>query len=472
MKTPTNIGSNVLSMWLQTATEIRMADLYTITLKAGTVLRYTTWDTNLVVSGNTFLTGPPNIARTAIEEKLGMDISTIDVTITASLADLLNGVPVLQSIGLGLFDGAAFKIERLFMDATGQQIGTVIRFAGFIGAVDELTRSSAKLQIESGTKLLQMDLPAILLQPACTNTLFDARCTLVKTNMLQFSEQVDNPAWILTNLSVTPNATVAPDGTSNADKITRVATVTTEASATQTRIAVAAGTPLTMSCYAKAGTAGAFLDLRLIYVDPTPPSSVVAFDLTNGIIAFTGSSYTGKASIVAVGNGWYRCSITGSAVASPAANRADIGVTTSSIGGLGGAAGDFIYVWGAQLELGPTATSYTSTTTSGASFSEWNVVQSATANKIISLSAKPDAYFDNGQLAFITGPNAGLVKAIKTFLGQQFTFNSPLPFPPNAGDTFIAYPGCDKTQSTCTNKFGNLVNFEGMPYVPVPETAI
>ena len=49
MKTPTNIGGNNLVTWLQSATEIRMADLYTITLKNGTALRYTCWDTNLTL---------------------------------------------------------------------------------------------------------------------------------------------------------------------------------------------------------------------------------------------------------------------------------------------------------------------------------------------------------------------------------------------------------------------------------------
>lgn len=288
MKTSTNIGGNNLATFLQNATEFRMADLYTITLKAGNVLRYTTWDSTLTVLGNTFLTGPPNIERTAIEEQLGMDVSTIEVTITAGASDLINGVPILQAIGMGLFDGAAFKIERLFMDSSGQQIGTVIRFAGFIGPVDELTRSYTKITVNSGTELLSMQLPAIILQPGCTNTLFDARCGLSK-----------------------------------------------------------------------------------------------------------------------------------------------------------------------------------------AAFAESETVQpGSTANKLISNSIKVDSYYDNGQIAFTSGANNGLVKAVKQFLGQQFTFNSPLPFAPNAGDTFTAYPGCDKTQATCTNKFANLVNFEGFPYVPAPETAI
>jgi uncharacterized phage protein (TIGR02218 family) len=289
MKTPTNIGGNNLVTWLQSATEIRMADLYTITLKGGLALRYTTWDTNLVVLGNTFLTGPPNIDRSAVEEKIGMDVSTLELTIQASATDLVNGIPILQAIGQGFFDGAAFKIERLFMDSNGNQIGTVIRFSGFIGPVNELGRSYAKIDVEAGTKLLQMQLPALILQPGCTNTLFDARCGLIK-----------------------------------------------------------------------------------------------------------------------------------------------------------------------------------------ASFAEANVVQAgSTINKLISLSVKADAYYNNGQIVFTSGANNGLVKAVKSYAGQQFTFNSPLPFVPSAGDAFTAYPGCDKTQATCSSpKFSNLVNFEGFPYVPVPETAI
>jgi len=197
MKTPTNIGGNNLVTWLQSATEIRMADLYTITLKNGVTLRFTSWDMNLTVLGNTFLTGPPNIARSAIEEKLGMDVATLEVTIEASLTDLINGVPILQAIGQGLFDGAAFLIDRLFMDSASNQIGTVIRFSGFIGALDELTRSSAKLSVNAGTAYLSMQLPAVILQPGCTNTLFDARCGLIKAsfaeaNVVQAGSTVNN----------------------------------------------------------------------------------------------------------------------------------------------------------------------------------------------------------------------------------------------------------------------------------------
>src|SRR5258708_20215835 len=89
-----------------------------------------------------------------------------------------------------------------------------------------------------------------------------------------------------------------------------------------------------------------------------------------------------------------------------------------------------------------------------ASFAEANAVQSgSTVNKIISLSAKADGYYDNGQILFTSGANNGLTKAVKSYLAQQFFFNSPLPFVPNAGDAFTPDPGDDTTHATSTIKF-------------------
>jgi uncharacterized phage protein (TIGR02218 family) len=54
---------------------------------------------------------------------------------------------------------------------------------------------------------------------------------------------------------------------------------------------------------------------------------------------------------------------------------------------------------------------------------------------------------------------------------SNFTLLNPLPLVPSAGDAFTAYPGCDKTQATCTTKFANLGAFRGFPFIPQPETA-
>ena len=68
------------------------------------------------------------------------------------------------------------------MDSSSNQIGTVVRFSGFVGPVDELTRTSPKLTVNSATAYLNMQLPSIILQTGCTNTLFDPRCGLLKAS--------------------------------------------------------------------------------------------------------------------------------------------------------------------------------------------------------------------------------------------------------------------------------------------------
>lgn len=79
-------------------------------------------------------------------------------------------------------------------------------------------------------------------------------------------------------------------------------------------------------------------------------------------------------------------------------------------------------------------------------------------------------HFALGVVAFTSGANAGISRTVKTFAGGLVTLIAPLPFAPAVGDAFSIYPGCDKTQATCTNKFANLPRFRGQPYIPVPET--
>lgn len=91
-----------------------------------------------------------------------------------------------------------------------------------------------------------------------------------------------------------------------------------------------------------------------------------------------------------------------------------------------------------------------------------------------SLIGNPDHYFDEGYITFTTGPNAGTKRAVREFLGStgQILLFVPLPSLPAVGDHFDITPGCDKKQATCDSKFHNLINFGGMPYIPIPETSV
>jgi hypothetical protein len=83
------------------------------------------------------------------------------------------------------------------------------------------------------------------------------------------------------------------------------------------------------------------------------------FNLSTGTIGTVGSGHT--ASIISVGNGWYRCSITFSRnVGFPLIGTCSTdGVESSTTNGTDG-----IYIWGSQLEQRDSLTAYTPTTTS------------------------------------------------------------------------------------------------------------
>lgn len=96
----------------------------------------------------------------------------------------------------------------------------------------------------------------------------------------------------------------------------------------------------------------------------------------------------------------------------------------------------------------------------------------STKSTINSALGQAANYFALGTIEFTSGVNNGLKRTVKSFSGGTFTLSYPLPVVPGIGDTFSAFPGCDKTQATCTNKFSNIANFRGFPFIPVAETGI
>lgn len=81
-------------------------------------------------------------------------------------------------------------------------------------------------------------------------------------------------------------------------------------------------------------------------------------------------------------------------------------------------------------------------------------------------------YFTLGTVSFTSGANAGATRTVKAYTPGVFTLSRALPYTPAVGDAFTAYPGCDKSQATCTNKFNNVANIKAFPYIPVPATAL
>ncbi len=73
----------------------------------------------------------------------------------------------------------------------------------------------------------------------------------------------------------------------------------------------------------------------------------------------------------------------------------------------------------------------------------------------------PDGWFAGGHLV----RNAdGKRRYIVSGSGDGVTLERGLAF--NLGDGLTLYPGCDKSRTTCAEKFGNAVNFGGFPWLP------
>jgi len=264
-----------------------MADLYTLTLINGTVLRYALWDADITYQGNVFSSTGPGFKRSKIRCVIGVEVDTLDLTVYPGPANLINGQGWLAAVTAGALDNATLRVDRVFMVAPPAVVGGIIQFTGTVAGIT-VGRTEAKVSVSSYFQLLNIQMPRNLFQPGCLRTLYDSGCTVSRS-------------------AVAVNAMVA--------------------SATS------------------------------------------------------------------------------------------IAINTTTLGGY------------------------------------------------------PAGYFDAGYIMFTSGALASTRRTIKSFSTPVIQLLNPLPTAPAVGDTFAIYPGCDKSQGTCQNKFNNLVNFRAMPYIPVPETS-
>src|SRR5262249_22013884 len=79
-----------------------------------------------------------------------------------------------------------------------------------------------------------------------------------------------------------------------------------------------------------------------------------------------------------------------------------------------------------------------------------------------------------GKIVMTSGLNATFSRFIRSWDGAStLSLLNPLPFAVAPGDTFTAYPGCDKSygaQTGCKG-FNNQPNYGGQPFIPAPEVA-
>lgn len=183
MKTPTWESSpGALIAFVNAATQLIMADLYTIVQADGTTYRNTSAEVPVTVNSKVFGVGP-KIARSAIKQSVGITVDTLSLDIYAEDTVLLGSTPLIQAFALGMLDNARIVVERCYLSDPITPVGTLMRFSGRVGDVGT-ERGHATVEVRSDLELFDVMIPAGVYQPSCRNTLYDMNCALSRASFV------------------------------------------------------------------------------------------------------------------------------------------------------------------------------------------------------------------------------------------------------------------------------------------------
>lgn len=217
--TPVRAASGALIALLGSSSTFIMADLFTITLLGGTVLRYSAAPTALVANGFTFALGP-KFERSKTKLAIGTQVDELDVKVYPEPTDMIGGTPFLQAAWQGQLDGALLTLERAFMPTYGDTSpGTIVLFSGRISDVDA-SRTGVDIKCRSHLELLNIQMPRRLWQSACTHVFGGPMCLFDRSSLAgAFAVGAGSTTTVLTNapVSTTPFAQGTVTGASGAN---------------------------------------------------------------------------------------------------------------------------------------------------------------------------------------------------------------------------------------------------------------
>jgi hypothetical protein len=172
-------------------------------------------------------------------------------------------------------------------------------------------------------------------------TVAGAQPAPVLRNLLTRTAEFDDPAWFKSQLTVTANSAVAPDGTPTADTFVGNTAASVKRSAQ-------IGLPSTVGTFSVYAKAAGETQISLWLVGASVGAT---FTLTgNGSTELLGGATS--SSITALPNGWYRCTV----YHNVASTTAHIYLRNGSLYTGDGVSG--VHLWGAQFEAGSVATAY------------------------------------------------------------------------------------------------------------------
>jgi len=183
---------------------------------------------------------------------------------------------------------------------------------------------------------------------------------IMSQNVLIYSGDLANAAWTPGVATLKTDYIQAPDGTLTGAKLTATGS---DANIVQTNIGLDSTTRVTFSAYLKFGAVAGTDTTQIGIYDVTAAAWITRAGVTwtAGVatgMASVGGTGGGSYIITSAGGGWYRCSgVTNGVVTYTNSNTFIIYVAEAA----GGANGDYVYIWGPQVEAGINLSQYGAT---------------------------------------------------------------------------------------------------------------
>ena len=181
-----------------------------------------------------------------------------------------------------------------------------------------------------------------------------------RTNTLTYSQDIDNSDWVKSNVTVVANSTTSPDGTTNAEKVTKDGNSANDRISQVVAGGVTSSTKYSVSAFVKNNDNATGAKTTLAVKITSATLFRLTFEWTGSNLAISTGSNSGTRTnefCEDYGNGWFRIGFTYEADGTAATYRLDVDREN-------GTATTGIFVWGCQHEEGGNKTSYIPTSSS------------------------------------------------------------------------------------------------------------
>ena len=302
-------------------------------------------------------------------------------------------------------DGLVFNAP--LVDSTTATTGQTATFA----------RASSATYIDSSTGLIKTALTDV--------ARFESDGYLSEpagTNLALYSEAFDNANWTKSNCSIVANSIASPDGNSTADTIHEDTSAATTHKLYQSNIALTSGSAYAISLYVKAANRD-WIWLRLYNASD---SAHAYYDVANETVGVSGANTT--PTIENIGNGWMRCVFTFTATQTANYGLMAYAAEADNDYTFDGLDQDSLYIWGAQVEESPIATSYIATTSAAVTRAKdvLSYAFAAPATGAVSATIKTQDYADTTYAKVFSLNDGGSSNAMRFYIdytGNRGVFN-------------------------------------------------